>query len=173
LPLRDELLLSREPGPGLALLLSVSLTRELLGQFEEERFFRDADLTSPQFNVLRILRGGPRQGYPLTEIRRRLISRNADVVRLVDRLVARGLVARVDNPADGRSSLVQVTDPGRRLLASLEAPLARMESRLDRLLPQRDRERLLALLDRVREGLRTDLGPSEGEGRRRTSRRTP
>ena len=57
-------------------------------------------LTYPQFNILRILKGKHPEGVPLGVIRERMLHRQSDVSRLVDRLKAMGLVDKV---ADGRS----------------------------------------------------------------------
>ncbi len=152
--LKHELKLSREPQGGLALALAVLTTREALAQRMELDFFRPQGITEPQFNVMRILGGGPPQGYPLAEIRLRLISRNADVVRLVDRLEALGWVQRSPNPEDRRSSLVQLTPEGQaRLKAWAPAHGARMRA-LEGLLEAKEREHLVQLLEKLRVGLR-------------------
>lgn len=52
-------------------------------------------------------------GIPIGEIADGLLTRAADVTRLVDRLEQSGLVKRVPNPTDRRSVLVCVTPEGR------------------------------------------------------------
>src|ERR1700727_455245 len=51
------------------------------------------DLTSTQYNVLRILRGAP-EGLPCGEIGNRMVTRDSDITRLLDRLEKRGLISR-------------------------------------------------------------------------------
>ena len=61
------------------------------------------DLSSTQYNVLRILRGAP-EGLPCGEIASRMITRDPDITRLLDRLEKRGLISRCredQGPADG------------------------------------------------------------------------
>src|SRR6201981_1987867 len=57
------------------------------------------DLSATQYNVLRILRGAP-QGLPCGEIASRMITRDPDITRLLDRLEKRGLVARARESKD-------------------------------------------------------------------------
>src|SRR5256714_15609000 len=51
------------------------------------------DLSSTQYNVLRILRGTP-EGLTCGEISARMITRDPDITRLLDRLEKRGLILR-------------------------------------------------------------------------------
>src|SRR5262245_24239738 len=51
-------------------------------------------LSHSQYNVLRILRGAGPDGLPCQEVAERMISRDPDITRLLDRLEARGLVKR-------------------------------------------------------------------------------
>jgi DNA-binding MarR family transcriptional regulator len=53
-----------------------------------------------------------------------MITRVPDVTRLVDRLEARGLAARVRGTEDRRVVRIRLLDPGRALLASLDAPVS-------------------------------------------------
>lgn len=157
MPLQDELMLSRPPVPAHGMSLGVLYTRELLTAYMDQHVFRPLELTDPQYNVLRIVKGGPAEGYPVGEIRRRLMSRHADTPRLVDRLTSLGLLRRAAHPRDRRCSLVQLTPRGQALLDEAQ-PL--METALDRLgdlLPEADQVRLVELLDRLRAGIREHL----------------
>ena len=61
------------------------------------------DLSATQYNVLRILRGAP-EGLPCGEIASRMITRDPDITRLLDRLEKRGLISRTprnQRPAHG------------------------------------------------------------------------
>jgi len=63
MPFRDELLINKAMPPGQELLLAVLLSREQVVRLSEERLFRPAGISDQQFNVLRILKGGPAEGY--------------------------------------------------------------------------------------------------------------
>src|SRR4051812_24574254 len=68
-----------------------------------ERFLKaEADLTTSQYNVLRILRGSHPKALTAGEIGERTIARDPDITRLVDRLDARGLVKRARSDHDRR-----------------------------------------------------------------------
>ncbi len=150
----EELHIGKPLEPGHELALSVLLTREHLTRLMEERIFRPAELTDSQFNVLRILKGGPTEGYAIGELRQRIISRSADVPRLVDRLVAMGLVDRLPHPQDRRSCRVRLTARGDARQGSLSLVHASLLRELEGLLPEAERTRLLDLLERLREGMR-------------------
>ncbi len=81
---------------------------------------KPAGLTSAQFNVLRILRGVGVAGATCCEVANRMITRDPDVTRLVDRLERRGLVARARDARDRRVVLLRITTEGLRLLAGLD-----------------------------------------------------
>lgn len=81
-----------------------------------------ADLSPNQYNVLRILRGAP-EGLACGEIAGRMITRDPDVTRLLDRLEKRGLIARSRESQDRRMVLTRITPEGLRVLAELDQPI--------------------------------------------------
>ena len=85
---------------------------------------KPADLSQPQYNALRILRGAGEGGRTCNEIAGRMIHRVPDVTRLLDRLEARGLILRKREDADRRVVRVWSTESGLALLATLDAPLS-------------------------------------------------
>jgi DNA-binding MarR family transcriptional regulator len=160
--LRDELHITKPMEPGQEIILAILLTREYVARLSEERLFKPAQITDQQFNVLRILRGGPEQGYLIREIRTRMISHSADVPRLVERMVKAGLVQRREDPADRRGCLVRLTAEG----AALEARLSPVHSDLCRevagVLDEWETKALLGLLQGFRDGVASRL---EGAGK--------
>lgn len=95
----------------------------------------EGGLSYASFNVLRILRGQP-EGHSRRSIAERLVTKNADVTRLIDGLVNRGLVRRVRSKSDGRLSLARITPKGVELLAQLDPRLeAFVETHRRRLSP--------------------------------------
>jgi DNA-binding MarR family transcriptional regulator len=83
---------------------------------------RPEDLTSTQYNVLRILRGAP-EGLPCGEIAKRMITRDPDITRLLDRLEKRGLISRSREARDRRTVMARITSAGLKLLARLDEPV--------------------------------------------------
>jgi len=82
------------------------------------------ELTPVQYNVLRILRGAGEQGLMCSEISERLITKDSDITRLLDRLENRGLVKRSRDAKDRRVIIAFITAEGLNLLAELDEPVS-------------------------------------------------
>src|SRR6516225_11715251 len=80
------------------------------------------DLSATQYNVLRILRGAP-EGLACGEIASRMITRDPDVTRLLDRLEKRGLISRWRETKDRRTVMARITPEGLALLSRLDEPV--------------------------------------------------
>lgn len=104
------------------------------------QLLRDHDLSSNQYNVLRILRGAP-EGLLCGEIASRMISRDPDITRLLDRLEKRALIGRCRENPDRRKVLVRITPAGLELLSRLDGPMCEVHRRqLGLLGPERLRD---------------------------------
>ncbi len=79
-------------------------------------------LSLTQYNVLRILRGAS-DGLPCGEIGARMITRDPDITRLLDRLERRGLIWRRRETIDRRTVLARITAEGLKVLAGLDQPV--------------------------------------------------
>ena len=111
------------------------LTRRAIGVLKGE------DLSPTQYNVLRILRGAP-QGLPCGDIAGRLITRDPDVTRLLDRMEKRGLISRARESRDRRKVLARISREGLELVDRLDEPVQKMHRKL---LGHLGKERLRAL----------------------------
>jgi DNA-binding MarR family transcriptional regulator len=80
------------------------------------------DLSSTQYNVLRILRGAP-EGLPCGEIGNRMVTRDSDITRLLDRLEKRELISRCRESKDRRTVWTRITPAGLEALARLDEPV--------------------------------------------------
>ena len=114
-----------------------------------------AQLTNNQYNVLRILRGSHPANLACIDIAGRMIERDPDITRLVDRLEARGLVMRSRSARDRRVVEVGITDKGLELVRGLDAHVRRMPKALLGHLGVEKLKRLGSLLDAVISGLGT------------------
>src|SRR5215472_14285427 len=83
---------------------------------------KSEDLSATQYNVLRILRGSP-DGLSCGEIGNRMITRDPDITRLLDRLEKRGLVSRQRETQDRRTVYARITRQGLDLLGRLDGPV--------------------------------------------------
>jgi len=111
------------------------------------------DLSATQYNVLRILRG-TREGLPCGEIASRMITRDPDITRLLDRLEKRGLISRCRETKDRRMVMARITSEGLKLLAGLDDPV---EDAHRAQLGHLGKERLRALAELL-EGARAKVG---------------
>lgn len=157
--LREELHITKAMEPGQEIILAVLLTREYVGRLSDERLFKPAGITDQQFNVLRILRGGPPDGYLIRELRRRMISHSADVPRLVERMVRAGWVQRREDPADRRGSLVNLTPAGEELEARLSPIHTALCQEVAGILEEWEGKALLGLLQQLRDGIGSRVKP--------------
>jgi DNA-binding MarR family transcriptional regulator len=85
-------------------------------QREVTALLKPHDLTPAQYNVLRILRGAGAEGLPCGEIGARMVTRDPDITRLLDRLEKRGLTTRARSGDDRRVVQVRITDAGSAIL---------------------------------------------------------
>ncbi len=109
---------------------------------------RDANLSQSQYNILRILRGAGPDGLPCGEISERMVRRDPDLTRLLDRLEARGLVTRARGTTDRRVVLSSITEEGLALLSSLDQPV---QARLKAILAHVPEDRLRTLVEILEE----------------------
>lgn len=113
--------------------------------------FESEDITSQQFNILRILRGSFPQPLSTLQIRERMLEKMSDTSRIVDRLIVKGLVKKVTCKNDRRLVDVVITDKGKKLLERLDAKQDEMDAVLSNL-SEKDANLLSDLLDKIRDG---------------------
>jgi DNA-binding MarR family transcriptional regulator len=111
---------------------------------------KPADLSATQYNVLRILRGAVPEGLACGEISERMVTRDPDITRLLDRLEKRGLVARSREKADRRVVTARIADAGLELLRKLDDTVARLHKAQLGHLDAKAQEHLIKLLEQAR-----------------------
>ena len=118
---RSENKRSRVACPEEAAFLDLLRTCDLLSR-GPARVLKAEDLSATQYNVLRILRGSPK-GLPCGEIANRMITRDPDITRLLDRLEKRGLISRCRETEDRRMVMARIAPEGLKLLSALDEPV--------------------------------------------------
>lgn len=111
-------------------------------------FFKGFGLTPQQFNVLRILRGQHPGSISTSEIKARMLDKNSDASRIVDRLTLKGWVTKKICPDDRRLVDVTISGDGLNLLERMDADTNALDESLG--LTEADAEQLNLLLDKMR-----------------------
>jgi len=113
---------------------------------------KPAGLSPAQYNVLRILRDAGLDGLACREIGARMITKDPDITRLLDRLEERELISRSRDRADRRVITTRTTEKGLRILKDLDKPIEELHvMQLGHLGEQRLRS-LVDLLEAARRG---------------------
>ena len=117
-----------------------------------EELSKKTGLSATQYNVLRILRGAGDQGLPCGHVVERMITRDPDMTRLLDRLEKRHLIVRSRDAGDRRVVRASISRKGLSLLAGMDEPLLEMHRRqLGHMSKSRLRQ-LIKLLEEARGG---------------------
>ena len=118
-------------------------------QYQQMEIFREHDITSQQFNVLRILRGQHPNPIKVSDIAERMLDKNSNTSRLIDKLLVKKLVDRKSCPNDRRAVDVIITETGLELLKSLDPEIEEWENTLARITPE-EADMISSLLDKLR-----------------------
>jgi DNA-binding MarR family transcriptional regulator len=116
------------------------------------RQLRPYGLTTPQYNILRILNGSFPKGLSVLDIKSRMIDRSSNVSRLVEKLRLSGFVERVPHAEDRRMVIVSISEAGKKLLADIEqARFMDGQGTIGTKLTEAEALELSHLLDKFRE----------------------
>ena len=132
--------------------LNLARTWDVLSGEMAVSVFKPAGLTPAQYNVLRILRGAGGAGGVLAcgEIGARMIAREPDMTRLLDRLETRGLVARSREANDRRVVSVRITPAALKALEALDPQVLAAHRKQLGHMTKKELEQLIALLEKAR-----------------------
>lgn len=117
-------------------------------QTQQQQFFKTFGITNQQFNILRILKGQYPNAISATEIKSRMLDKNSDVSRLLDRLTTKKLILKQTCPKDKRAADVSITQEGLDILAELDKKQKQIDTVLS--LSEKEAEELSNLLDKGR-----------------------
>ena len=116
---------------------------------QSKAMFKQFDLTSQQFNVLRILKGAHPKVCSAGYIKDVMIDKSPDLTRLIDRLISKGLVSRCVCPDNRRKLDITITDKGISLLNKINPIVKKESEKLDNITKQEAVE-LSRILDKMR-----------------------
>ncbi|MEZ5308033.1 MAG: MarR family transcriptional regulator [Pyrinomonadaceae bacterium] len=92
-------------------------------RLEMESLFKAHGLSGPQYNVLRILRGSMPDGLACSDISERLVFKDSDVTRLLERLEKAGLIEKQQSEIDRRVQVSKITNKGLDVVGILDEPV--------------------------------------------------
>ena len=138
-------------------LLNLVRTSEVLSARTEDAL-KEHGITGTQYNVLRILRGAGPGGLACGAIGERMLTRESDMTRLIDRMLALKLVERTRHEGDRRVVVTTLTEKGRQLLTTLDPVVKEVQRKLLGHMDEASLRQLIGLLEQAREraGLRTE-----------------
>lgn len=109
-------------------------------------------LSETQYNVLRILRGAGGAGATCKDVAARMLTRDPDITRLMDRLENRGLLTRDRAKEDRRFVTTRLTPSGLDMLNQLDGPIEEMHRKQMAHMTAAQLRSLVGLLEEVRSG---------------------
>lgn len=130
-------------------LINLTYTvKQLSYQFLQH--MRKHGLTEPQYNILRVLRGYRSEGpSSIGFLKDRMLDKQSDVSRIVDKLYDKGLVKRKENKIDRRQKDIEITNKGLDLLLNMDELEMQTDTALNKLSIV-EVEALNTLLDKIR-----------------------
>lgn len=126
-------------------------------QIRFTRLFREFDLTSSQYNILRILRGEGKP-LPILEIANRMVVVVPGITGLIDRLEQAGWVKRERCDKDRRVIYVAPTAKALKVLSEIDGPLTELHAKLMGHLSKVELRELVRLLEKSRAPLCDEKG---------------
>ena len=146
--IEEEIRQSKFKSPHQKAVLNLLFTANWI-QNKQRELFEPFGITGQQYNMLRILRGQHPKPIPAVEIKSRMLDKNSDVSRLLDRLIGKNLVVKNQCPNDKRASDINITDTGLELLNKLDSAISNIDSQF-LTLSKEEAKHLSDLLDKAR-----------------------
>ncbi|MCP9767695.1 MarR family transcriptional regulator [Lacihabitans sp. LS3-19] len=117
--------------------------------FKQNKFLKEFDISSQQYNVLRILNGQKGKAITINEIIERMLDKMSNASRLVDKLFAKGYVSRDQKIGNRRACDVKITPKGSAFLEQVNAGMIPLDNVMGDL-TESEFDELNRLLDKLR-----------------------
>jgi DNA-binding MarR family transcriptional regulator len=135
--------------------ISLLYASNMLCDFHQN-FLKQFDITPQQYNVLRILRGQQSKPITIGLLKDRMIDRNSDISRMVERLRKAELIKRLVSKNDKRAVDVIISEKGLSLLTQIDNYKEELSEPL-KALNVNELEVFNALMDKLLKGLSNRL----------------
>ncbi|TVR16673.1 MAG: MarR family transcriptional regulator [Planctomycetota bacterium] len=146
--LSHALALRTDPDDHLALWVGAQVAVQKL-KHAQDQVFKAFGISAAQYNVLRILDGAGAQGLPCSAIAQRVIDKDPDMTRMLDRLERLELVTRWRDSVDRRSVRAALSEHGKQRLQALREPIATLQQQRLSTLSRKDIRSLAKGLDQL------------------------
>lgn len=144
----EDALKSSFKSPQQKAIVNIRFTSNFLGHIQND-FMERFDLTMPQFNILRILRGAKGE-INVNTVKERMVEKSPNTTRLMDKLIDKGLIERSRCIEDRRVVYVKITQNGLKLLSEIDKCMD-VNSLIETKLSNQEADQLSDLLDKVRQ----------------------
>lgn len=114
------------------------------------KHFKPYQISPQQFNILRILKGQYPKAVSASVLTERMIDKNSNTSRLVDKLLKKELVVRIENKQDRRRVEILITEQGLRVVDEISEKLLKNDL-LEKKLTEEEAKELSRILDKIRE----------------------
>jgi len=147
----DEIIKANFQSPQQKVIVNIRYTSNCLSNTQNS-FMSRFDLTMPQFNILRILRGA-KEPISVNTVKDRMIEKSPNTTRLMDKLIDKKLIERVRCDEDRRVVYVKISKGGLDLLSQIDTEFnSNSLNKVD--LTDEEAEMLSDLLDKLRNSYR-------------------
>jgi DNA-binding MarR family transcriptional regulator len=131
-------------------ILNIMFTQNIISDKFNE-ILKPYDLSSEQYNVLRILRGQKGNPANMFVIQERMIAKNSNTTRLIDKLLLKDFVTREVCPDNRRKIEVLITEKGLAILTEIDPKVSEHEQLFAANLSKTELEQLNVLLEKYRK----------------------
>ncbi|KIX22751.1 MarR family transcriptional regulator [Flavobacterium sp. 316] len=131
-------------------MLNLTFTRNFISDKFSE-LLKPYEISSEQYNVLRILRGQKGKHLNMQDIQERMITKNSNTTRLIDKLLLKDMVKRNTCPNNRRKIEVNITQKGLDVLSELDPIIEEHDKIFTKNLSNLELEQLNNLLEKLRE----------------------
>ena len=107
------------------------------------------EISLQQFNVLRILRGRKEKPANLSTIQKRMVHKNSNTTRLIDKLIEKILVERKTCEENRRKIELIITPKGKSMLYELDLVIEKAETEILKPLDLEEQKSLRKLLNKI------------------------
>ena len=117
-------------------------------ELKQNQFFKEFNISGQQYNILRILKGQYPKSATVKLLIERMLDKNSNASRLVDKLKAKGLLSREQDPEDRRAVKVKITEEGLNLIDTIDKRMKKEGPSLG--ITKEEAVVLSGLLDKIR-----------------------